>query len=193
MSEGEFTAPPATPDFTPQYPGATSEAPYGYFADGRPRKRRPRAPGATKRRSTTTKSGSTDYTESLTALIQIPAFSLTMAGRKNPVFLADAAALLEHGPNVAGALNSLAQERPEVAAVLDKVLQVGPYGVVFAMVAPLIAQIMTNHQVIPVGIMGAKHPDMLVAEFADQNGMEPPKESVMKSAENSRVPDGVVG
>ncbi len=188
MSENtstDYTAPPETRPFEPAYPGATPEAPYGFFDDGRPRKRRPRAPGTTRQRST--KRDSTNYTESITALFQIPAFSLTLAGRNNPVYLADAAALMIHGPNVANALNQLAQERPEVAAMLDKVLQVGPYGVLLAAVTPMIVQIMTNHKMVPIGIMGARHPDLLVREFAMENGMDIPKESVLAS-NNGKAP-----
>lgn len=31
-----------TADYNPEYPGSTEEAPYGFFDDGRPRKRKPR-------------------------------------------------------------------------------------------------------------------------------------------------------
>jgi hypothetical protein len=95
---------------------------------------------------------------------------------QKPVLAADAAAISVHAPPIASALNDLAHERPEVAAVLDRILQVGPYGIVIAAVAPLALQILCNHGGIPPGALGTTPPDKLLAQFMPevQLSAEPP-------------------
>jgi hypothetical protein len=83
------------------------------------------------------------------------AFGLSVAGSNNKTLLADSLAVAEHGPNIASALDMLAAERPEVAAVLDRVLAVGPYGALIAAVAPLAMQVVANHGVKLPGVPGA--------------------------------------
>lgn len=78
----------------------------------------------------------------------------------------DAMAVAQHGPNVAEALNDLAQERPEVAMVLQRLLSVGPYGLVIAAVLPLAVQLLHNHDVLPAVAavrLGATPKDELAA------------------------------
>ena len=152
-----------------------TEAPYGRKADGTPRSKPGRRPGqksgtgTTTRKSASTRATSspafTDYKTPILGLMQIPAGALAIAGMQKPVFLADSAAITIHGENIATALDQLAQERPEVAAVLDRVLQVGPYGVLIAAVAPLVLQILANHNVLPGGTMGTGPAPQLVANF----------------------------
>lgn len=88
------------------------------------------------------------YEEGLQSLFQMTAFGLFIAaGDSNKPIMADSKAVAEHGPGIASALNQLAMEKPEVAAVLDKILAVGPYSLVIASVAPLVMQIAANHGV----------------------------------------------
>ena len=61
----------------------------------------------------------------------------------------DVVAISDHGANVARAAALTASERPEVAAVLDKLSTVGPYSILFGAVTPLLAQVMTNHGILP--------------------------------------------
>lgn len=140
---------------------ATENAPYGYTASGRVRKRplgsRSHKPGRKQ------KSG-TDYRDGINGVSQIIATGLAIAGDKNPVLLADAVAVTQHAPNISESLNSLAHERPEVAAVLDKVLQVGPYGLVIGAMVPLFAQIMTNHKIAPPGMLGTVPAEDLIKQ-----------------------------
>lgn len=75
---------------------------------------------------------------------------------------ADAAAVMLHTPPIAAALNDLAQQDPRVAAMLDKLLAVGPYGALLAAVMPLVLQILTNHGKIPAGVLGTHTPDELI-------------------------------
>jgi len=162
--------------------GTDEEAPYGRKPDGSPRARPGRKPGqttgtGTRRTSTrkpTTASPIQDYKTPLLGLFQIPAGALAIAGMQKPVFAADAAAIAIHSENIAEALDQLAHERPEIAAVLDRVLQIGPYGVLIAAVAPLAFQILTNHGAVPVGVMGTIPPGTLIANFMPNAGANVP-------------------
>lgn len=98
----------------------------------------------------------TDYTEGVTQLLSMPAAILGVVGSQtsNLPLVADAAVINHYAPKVAEAVNDLAQERPEVAAVLDKVLKAGPYAALMGAVVPMAIQILANHKVIPAGIAG---------------------------------------
>lgn len=160
--------------------GDDPAAPYGRRADGTPRSKPGRRPGqksgtgTPRRQSTraTTPPTLTDYKTPILGLMQIPAGALAIAGMQKPVFLADSAAITIHAEPIATALDQLAQERPEVAAVLDRILQVGPYGVLIAAVAPLALQILANHNVLPGGHMGTVPPQQLVVNFIGPEAAE---------------------
>lgn len=117
-----------------------------------------------------------DYTPGVMGLFQIPAGVLGILGTANPTFLADSATITVYAPPVAVALSDLANERPEIAAVLDRVLAIGPYSALVAAVAPMILQILCNHGVVPVGILGTTKPDDLVAYVVAQ------QEAAMRAA-----------
>jgi hypothetical protein len=106
------------------------------------------------------KKSGTDYTEGIAGLLQLPAAALGIAGSqgKKPKYelLADAAVITYYTPGIATAVNDLAQDRPEVAAVLDKILKVGPYGALLAAVMPMTLQILANHKILPAGHMGTQ-------------------------------------
>lgn len=160
-------------------------APWGRRVDGTPRARPGRKPGqrtGTGRRTTATgrtakitapkpvgarkppaSAKKTDYATPLNGVLQIIAAPLTMIGTRRPVFLADSVTITTYGPGVSEALSDLANERPEVAAVLERVLSVGPYGALLASVFPLVLQLAANHKVVPAGIFGTLEPDHLVA------------------------------
>jgi hypothetical protein len=104
---------------------------------------------------------------------------------QRPVFAADAAAITIHAPNIAEALDQLANERPEIAAILDRVLQVGPYGVLIAAVAPLALQLLANHEALPPGAMGTVPPTTLIANFMPHAGS-----MADYSGNGERAPDG---
>jgi hypothetical protein len=80
-------------------------------------------------RKTKRKTG-TDYTAGVKGLIQVPAMALTMVGTstKKPEYLADAFVLSHYADDIATAVSDIANDQPQIAAVLDKVLKVGPYG-----------------------------------------------------------------
>jgi hypothetical protein len=150
-------------------------APYGYLKDGitprrkpgpqkgtpkagvaRPGSKRPspvrRVPSPAKRSpASRAKPVETDYRPAIVALMQLPAFGLSMLARttKNEDLASDGITIALHAPNIAEALNETAKQQPGVAAALDNILKVGPYGMLLAAVLPLGLQIAANHKVIP--------------------------------------------
>jgi hypothetical protein len=150
--------------------GKDEDAPYGRKADGTPRDKPGRRPGqktgtGSRPRPRQTARAAVDYETPLLGLFQLPAGVLAIAGMQKPVFAADAGAITIHAPHIAKALHDLAQERPEIAGILDRVLQVGPYGVLIAAIAPLVLQILTNHGALPPGMLGTIPPEQLIASF----------------------------
>jgi len=149
------------------FPGAgkpDDDAPYGRKPDGTPYTRRPRpgtqraaklglvgggrkAAAPPRKRAAAPKKP--EYAKGINGVFQLAAFPLTF------VAPADAWAVTTHGPGIATALEELAHERPEIAAVLDKVLQAGPYGAIIAAVTPLVVQLLVNHGAVPESIGGA--------------------------------------
>jgi hypothetical protein len=107
-----------------------------------PSPRRATAPRASTRKP----ASGTDYRPGILGLFQLAAVPLAF---KAP---ADAAAVTHHAPPIADALNDLARERPEVAAVLEKVLSAGPYGALLAAVVPLGVQLLHNHDLMPESV-----------------------------------------
>lgn len=169
-------------------PEVDPEAPYGRKPDGTPytmspeqraemgrrltegRRKAALSGGSSGRRKTgSSATGSsartgTDYREGVKGILQIPAFGLGMAGRFRPEFALDSAALTLHAPNIAEALDQAARDNPTVAAVLDRVLAVGPYGALLGAVLPLALQLAANHGKVPTNPdMGILPPDQLVA------------------------------
>lgn len=180
MSE---TAPPVVEPIT----GNDPDAPYGRRADGTPKAKPGRRPGQASGTGTTRRRRQpdrVDYKTPLIGLAQIPAGILAMVGMRKPVFAADAAAVTIHAPAIAGALDDLAHEDPAVAAVLERVLQVGPYGVLLASIAPLVLQVLANHEAIPPGSLGTRTPADLINSFV------PPEVRAQMEAEAASVNGG---
>lgn len=128
------------------------DAPYGRKADGTPKAKpgRPSGAGTTSApRAAKKPKGATEYAPAIEGLFQLIAFPVAFA------YPADAAAISAHAPNIAKELDALAQVRPEVAAALDRVLSVGPYGAVIAACLPLVIQLLVNHGIIPIGAVAS--------------------------------------
>lgn len=73
--------------------------------------------------------------------------------------VADGAVIIEHGENVARALDKLAAENPKVQAALDKWLTAGAWSGVATAVAPIVLGIAGNHGVLPGILSGTKADD----------------------------------
>lgn len=116
-----------------------------------------------------------DYASAVAGLGQVAAAGLAMAGL--PL---DAWAVATHVPGIGQALHDLATTQPAVAAVLDKILAVGPYGAVIAATLPLFVQIAHNHKMIGTEqavALGAVPRDQLAAGLAaagEQMAESPP-------------------
>lgn len=183
-------------DLSPQFADGTDapdpDAPWGRKADGTPKakpgrpsgtpdghprtRRRTRiAPAPQRRAAPRAKSSSKagpDYRPGIKGLLQLVAAPLMLAGLKNPACALDAAAVTLHADPLADALQETAEQQPQFAAVLDKVLSVGPYGALLAAVLPLAVQITANHQLLPpevAGAMGALPPEELMAQISSDD------------------------
>lgn len=159
------------------------EAPYGVTLDGRPktsRRGRPRkatsgprptggpsgprkAPGPPRARPASSggrsKTKGPDYKRQLDGMLQLVCMPLVFTAP------ADAAALVVHGDGITSALADLAHEDPRVAAVLERVLAVGPYGALLSACLGLGGQLAVNHGLVPVQMaqyLGAVSPDVLM-------------------------------
>jgi hypothetical protein len=162
-------------DGTPKAkPGRPSGTP-----DGRPRtrtaQRRARVSAAAPRRRESkpkaAKSQFPDYRPGITGLIQVAIAPLALAGIKSPACALDAAAIACHAEPLADALQQTAEQVPQFAALLDKVLTVGPYGALLAATMPIAVQLLANHGIVPAEAaqaMGAMSPEDLMEQMAPE-------------------------
>lgn len=144
--------------------------------DGKPRRKPGPAkgtPAAPRRRTgtgTSSKSGGRgnrrkSYKQDVLGLFQIATLPLAVAGTKNPVILADAAAVTIHAEPISEAVDHIAQEQPQVAAVLERLTKAGPYAVLISALTPLVMQLAVNHKALPLEVgsrVGAHDPEQLV-------------------------------
>jgi hypothetical protein len=161
------------PSDAPPKPTGTPDAPYGYTDKGTPRKQpfkaRPGRKKSTARRSAKTGRVGRDYRDAIAGALQVALIPLGIMGARPgaEVFLADVVAVADNAPPVIEALNDLAQDNAVLARVFDKLGAVGPYGALVAALTPLVAQLATNHQVLPIevtGPLGATDPVTLMAK-----------------------------
>lgn len=157
-------------------------APYGYTPSGRIRKRPivtkakrtapkppPRRPGPRRAPS------GPDYVAGARGLVQLVAagFGILAAVTRRPEFVADSATLSIHGEALAQGVGEAAAGDERLARVLEKALQVGPYGALLAPVMTIGAQIAVNHGILKPGVMGTKEPQVLIDHIvAEQEAAE---------------------
>lgn len=140
------------------------------------RKKTAAAAGSTTARSTRKRAAAggsgqrARYADGVAGLLQVPAAVLAIV---DPV---DGYCVAQHTPHIAGAVADLAVERPEVAAALERVLAVGPYGALIGAVLPLAVQIMHNHGLLPESMataMGATPRTEIERHLKVAAGVEP--------------------
>jgi hypothetical protein len=161
----------------------SQEAPWGVKADGTPRAKPGRkSSGSTTGTRTTTRASTSrsrrknepDYRPAISGLLQMVAFPLTMAGTAKPEFALDGAAIIIHTPAISEALHEVAINNPQVAAVLEQLMAVGPYGALIGALIPLAIQISANHKILPPSVtdnLGALPPDALIHRMSQMAGM----------------------
>jgi hypothetical protein len=154
-------------------------APWGYKPDGTPYKvdpKRYRTREARRQAGSKTpgKGKASPYRENTLGLIQIIGLPLAAVGSRDERFMADLVALNAMAPAIADAVDGIAQGNRRMAAALDKLAEVGPYGLLIGALTPLILQVATNHGVLPAGMMGTVEPGDLLEAAAngDVPGME---------------------
>lgn len=134
----------------------------------RPRRRRSGVAAPARKPAAAKTAPAPDYRAALNGLlIQLPSFALGMLGRRDPAFAADAAAVVVHGPPLVDALAETAATNERLAALLDRIAQVGPYGLVVTAAVPMVMQIMCNHRLMPPNPeLGVLSPDQLFERLA---------------------------
>lgn len=159
--------PPPNPIVPPSRPQSRSKG----SSTGRPRGRPPGSTSGAPRKPK--KPERKDYRPPILGVFQLAAAPCILAGQalKQSAFIADAAAITMHAPPIAEAINDLANEDPQVAAVLDRLLVIGPYGAVLAAALPLAAQVITNHRASVLTVtqaFGAVNPEQLIATLVEE-------------------------
>lgn len=141
---------------------------------GRPRGTRTSVIGAKgSQRPAAPKNKPVDYRPAILRAVQVITMPLAF---RAPV---DAATIDHHvrgentaeNPGLARAISNLAAEQPQVAAVLDRLLQAGPYAEVIGAALPLAVQLLTNHGRLPVPVaerLGATDPAVIAAQLATE-------------------------
>lgn len=191
-----------TDEFGAPIPGAKTDdptAPYGFTNDGKVRGRPGRKPGSfratikaptkaptkaspppPKRASSgppkaTAKTTQIDYRPALMALSgeAIGAVAVTGLIRGSVTTVADAAALSGGQSALVNLTNNLGNQYAVVGAILDKLLTIGPYASDGASVLVMVAQLLVNHKLMPVGLVpGTKTPEALMNDFVAQQMAE---------------------
>jgi hypothetical protein len=143
--------------------GADSDAPYGRFKNGKPRKNPPKGVSAPRSKSTYKTKTKTDYRPGFLGLAQLGAFA---AGFFSPL---DAVSITDHAPNIAEAVQVTADNDPKFAAAMDRILSAGPYAALLSACIPLAIQIVHNHSdavtVEMVKGMGGRSRDEIIAQL----------------------------
>lgn len=168
------------------------EAPYGYTREGKPRGKPGPKPGAAtstssgrarrttrSRRHSPTRSSSPpkskapagpDYAAGIRGVLQMIAAPLAMLGMKKPEWMLDAATITIHANPVSEGVAEAVPELPQLQAVLDRVMAVGPWGIALSPLLAMGVQMLANHGVIPAGQMGTLTRQELMAMMDQAHG-----------------------
>lgn len=180
----------------PPIAGPPPAAPYGMTRDGKPRGK-PGPKGGAAKKATSTKTpagppapkppagssarkstGETDYRPGLGGLFGTLIGGIATAGlmKGDPALIADAAAGANVEPVLSDMLSNLANQYTVVAAVLDKVLTIGPYAGGAVALVTFLGQVAVNHKRMPPGLIPGTMPaDKLAADFVAKQVAENPQ------------------
>lgn len=166
-------------------PGTDGQpAPYGMTKDNKPRgkpgpkpglsrapvKTRPTGPPPPGRKPGPPKSAlRPDYRPGIMGLAQIPLGLAAGMGARSRTMLATAAAGTVYVPPMVDAINEIAQENQQVAAICEKITAIGPWGLFVGAAVPLVLQILVNHGVMPAGLGGTVPPETIIEIAAAQS------------------------
>lgn len=142
--------------FTPKSPADTAKE----FVSSRFRRSTSNVRTVKKDKSARVRPEPKDYREAIKGAVQVPASVLLV---KYP---ADACVLLANADSLAEVGQQLAEHDERIAALLEKVTEVGPYGAAAALIVTMGAQFMVNHGIIKPGIMNTVPPDVLIAQVS---------------------------
>jgi len=176
-----------------------ADAPYGFTVDGNVRDKPGRKPGqpngtgraAQKAAAGTKKAAPTPPPKKATAPKQAPPAKKTAVDYRPGIMnllgqgigtaailglvrgrhdiMADAAAVDQGAPALAELANQAAEQWTFVAAILDKLLKIGPFAASGGGVLIMLAQLAVNHRVMPPGIVpGTVAPERLISNFIDK-------------------------
>jgi hypothetical protein len=154
------------------------EAPYGRFANGKPRKSPPgsnvRGPAKVKRRRgpAALSDVAPDYKAAASGVVTIIGALLGLAGRRRPAFLADSAAVMASKKELAEVGADLALTDVRIARWLEQIATATPLTKALDKLAPVVSQVLTNHGLAPVGTMGSVDPAKLIAAGKQQEAEE---------------------
>ena len=109
--------------------------------------------------STSKKPAGPDYKAGILGLFQLVAFPLGLAAQRthNVALAADAATLTIHAEPVATGITTVAKQDERLAAILDRIMTVGPYGALLQPVMAMAMQLAANHGLIPESALESMH------------------------------------
>lgn len=109
------------------------------------------------------------YATQIKGVFQIVGFTLL------PVNPPDACAIGLHAEPIAVAVEDLAFQDERIRAILDRILAVGPYGVLLSAVMPLVLQVLANHNMyVKPGQLGTMSQEQVMNTFAAKQEAENP-------------------
>ncbi len=153
------------------------EAPYGRMKNGKPYKHPRKSAAQTyaaaqapeKRRGRPPKAKGVSYQEKAAALLSLPMMGIGIAAAAtgSEALQADSATIVLYQPKLSETLGDLAEQKPEFAAVLDKMTAVGPYGALMMVALPMTLQVLANHKVIkPIEQLGVVDREQIIKAVA---------------------------
>jgi hypothetical protein len=158
-------APPEDAPVTEVITGADSDAPFGRFKNGKPRKNPPKGVSAPRAKAGYKAKTKTDYRPGFLGLAQMGAF---VASFFSPL---DAVAVTDHASNIAEAVQVTADNDPKFASAMDRILSAGPYAALLSATIPMVVQILHNHDKVPGEIvkgMGGRTKDEVTRDLMSQ-------------------------